>query len=41
MVNFKKKVFYDVITGEDNDGSNYGKDAKIFRQADNITWVLK
>lgn len=36
MVNFKKKDYFDCITGENVDASNYGKDAKIFKNADNM-----
>lgn len=39
MTNLKKKEYFNVITGEKNDGKTYGKDAKIFKYADNISLI--
>jgi len=39
MVNFKKKDFFNCITGEDNDGSTYGTSAVIFRRSNNVELI--
>lgn len=40
MSNIKKRDFYNVTTGEDVDGENYGKEAAIFKKVDNVSMVF-
>jgi len=40
MSNIKKRDFFNAVTGEDNDGENYGKDAAIFRKVDNVDMIF-
>lgn len=40
MSNIKKREFFNAVTGKNNDGENYGKDAVIFRKVDNVSMVF-
>jgi hypothetical protein len=40
MCNFKKKEFYDAITGNTTDGKYYGIDAAVFRNVDNVKMIF-
>lgn len=40
MSNIKKREFFNAVTGENNDGENYGKNAVIFRKVDNVSMVF-
>ncbi len=40
MSNMKKRDFYNIITGERVDGENYGIDAAISKEVDNVVLVF-
>jgi hypothetical protein len=40
MTNIKKREFYNVITGELNDGKYYGIEAEIFKKVDNVEMIF-
>lgn len=40
MSNIKKREFFNVVTGEKDDGKYYGIDSSIFRKSDNVELIF-